>query len=102
MAKFEKAKKIVIKALPLRTHVDLSADDVQPARDYIREFWKKLERYHPVDDESLIGLPKPYLVPAFEENHAFDFNELYYWDSYFMVQGMYDAEHEELVKGILE
>jgi len=100
--RFSKAKKLVTQALPLRRHAELSAADVATARSYIKEFWKKLERYHPTDDESLIGLPKPYLVPAFEENHAFDFNEMYYWDSYFMVQGMYDAEHEELVKGILE
>ncbi len=102
MANLQKAKQLVAKALPLRAANDLTAEDVQAARDYIKEFWKKLERYHPVDDESLIGLPKPYLVPAFEEHHSFDFNELYYWDSYFMVQGMQDAEHKELVEGILE
>lgn len=102
MANLQKAKQFVAKALPLRGNNDLTADDVREARDYIKKFWTQLERYHPVDDESLIGLPKPYLVPAYEEGHAFDFNELYYWDSYFMVQGMQDAEHEELVKGILE
>lgn len=102
MARFDKAKQMMTKALPARKSNNLSPTDVQAARDYIRDFWLKLERSHPVDDESLIGLPKPYLVPAFEEGHAFDFNELYYWDSYFMVQGMLDSEHEELVKGILE
>lgn len=102
MANLQRAKQLVAKALPLRASNDLTAEDVQAARDYIKDFWKKLERYHPVDDESLIGLPKPYLVPAYEEKHAFDFNELYYWDSYFMVQGMQDAEHKELVEGILE
>ncbi len=80
----------------------LQPADVQIARDYIREFWNRLQRFHPADDESLLGLPKPYLVPSFDENAAFDYDELYYWDSFFMVQGMLDAEHEELVKGILE
>jgi alpha,alpha-trehalase len=102
MAKLEKAKQLVAKALPLKQSANLTADDVREARAYIKDFWKQLERFHPVDDESLIGLPKPYLVPAYEEGHAFDFNELYYWDSYFMVQGMQDAEHEQLVRGILE
>jgi alpha,alpha-trehalase len=102
MAKLDKAKQLVARALPLRTSTDLTAEDVREAREYITDFWKKLERYHPVDDESLIGLPKPYLVPAYEENHSFDFNELYYWDSYFMVQGVQDADHKELVEGILE
>lgn len=84
------------------SHGELSLGDVQPARDYIHGYWEKLIRFHPKDDESLIGLPKPYLVPAYEEGHEFDFNELYYWDSYFMVQGILDEEHKELILGIVE
>lgn len=80
----------------------LTADDVRPARDYIAAYWSKLERFHPKDDESLLGLPKPYLVPAYEEGHEFDFNEMYYWDSYFMAQGLFDEAHKELVLGMLE
>ncbi len=80
----------------------LSAGDVQPARDYIADYWEKLTRFHPKNDESLIGLPNPYLVPAHEEGHEFDFNELYYWDSYFMVQGLLDKTHQDLVQGILD
>lgn len=87
---------------PFRKNNDLKPEDVAAARAYIRDYWKKLERFHPEDDESLIGLPNKYLVPAFEEGHEFDFNEMYYWDSYFMVQGMMDAEHKELVVGSLE
>lgn len=72
------------------------------ARQYIIAYWPKLLRAHPKDDDSLLGVPKPYLVPAYEEGHEFDFNELYYWDSYFMIQGLLDSEHRELVEGILE
>jgi len=81
---------------------DLRPQDVEKARAYIADYWKKLERYHPKDDETLLGLPNPYLVPASEEGHSFDFNEMYYWDSYFMVQGMMDKEHQKLVEGVLE
>jgi len=80
----------------------LSAEDVAEARAYIKAYWSKLTRFHPKDDESLLGLPNKYLVPAYEEGHEFDFNELYYWDSYFMVQGMLDKDHKELVIGVLE
>jgi len=84
----------------------LSPSDVKVARQYIREYWPNLERNQTKDDDSLIGVPKPYLVPAYEAGHDFDFNEMYYWDSYFMVQGMLDADHHkqyrELVEGILE
>jgi alpha,alpha-trehalase len=85
-----------------RRQHDLSAEDVRAARDYIAAYWKKLERFHPKDDGSVLGMPKPYLVPAYEEGREFDFNELYYWDSYFMSQGLLDPEHRDLVVGILE
>ncbi len=83
-------------------HKQLTPADVQEARHYIAKYWPKLTRYHPHDNENLIGLPKPYLVPAHEQGHEFDFNELYYWDSYFMVQGMLNETNKELVLGILD
>ena len=98
----EKAKHAAKKVLPLPKERVLTAHDVHHARRYIEHYWTKLQRSHPKDDETLLGLPHPYLVPAFEEGHPFDFNEMYYWDSYFMVQGMMDEQHEQLVRGILE
>lgn len=98
----KKLKTTIKKLSPLGTHFDVQPDDVRPALRYIHDYWPKLERYHPKDDESLLGLPNKYLVPAYDEGHEFDFNEMYYWDSYFMVQGMMDAEHKDLVVGILE
>jgi alpha,alpha-trehalase len=97
-----KAKTVVRLILPGHKHNELSKSDVHAARHYIAHYWKRLERFHPKDDETLFGLPKPYLVPAYEEGHSFDFNELYYWDSYFMVQGLLDEDHKKLVMGILE
>lgn len=94
--------KSLVKAIFGSQDYELTADDVRQARQYIAKYWQKLERFHPNDDETLLGLPKPYLVPAYEEGHAFDFNEMYYWDSYFMVQGLLDKNNKELVMGILE
>lgn len=102
----QKAKQIATESkhrfMPLKRTKDLSPDDVKVARDYIKAYWPKLERYNPKDTDSLIGVPKPYLVPSYAEGHEFDYNELYYWDSYFMIQGLLDEEHKELVMGILE
>jgi alpha,alpha-trehalase len=90
------------KLLP-RKRTDLLPEDVQAARDYIRAFWHQLQRFHPKDDESLLGLPKPYLVPSYDEHASFDYDEMYYWDSFFMVQGMLGSrENPELVQGVLE
>jgi alpha,alpha-trehalase len=104
MPPFDKAKKMVSDRLQLsfRPDKELSATDVQEARKYIAEYWKHTHRFHPKDDESLLGLPNPYLVPSYSEKAGFDYNELYYWDSYFMVQGLLDEEHQALVIGILE
>lgn len=99
----ERAKQAALLVLPGRKPTQgLRPGDVEHAREYIAKYWKQLERTHTKDDETLLGLPKPYLVPAYEEGHSFDFNELYYWDSYFMVQGLQDEAHKKLVMGILE
>lgn len=84
-------------------HKDLTLQDVAPAREYIENFWVNLERYEPGDSESFIGLPHPYLIPAHNAESSFNFNEMYYWDSYFMVQGLLaDPKHKKLVMGILQ
>ncbi len=85
-----------------RRHIALTPTDVQAARDYIRDYWPHLERFHPKDEESLLGLPKPYLAPSYQEGVGFDYDELYYWDSYFMVQGLLDQTHKDLVLGVLD
>lgn len=101
-----RGKDKIPRIIPFKQERELTAQDVAAARKYLWDYWPKLERYHPKDDESLIGLPKPFLVPSYAEGHEFDYNELYYWDSYFMVQGMLDPKqgdkHKELVMGVLE
>ncbi len=101
MSPFEKAKTYVTGTIRHKS-VSLSQHDVQPARDYIKDYWSHLVRNHPHDQGSLIGLPHPYLVPSYAEGVEFDYDELYYWDSYFMVQGLWDAEHKDLITGILD
>ncbi len=99
----EKAAQKTKTLLRFRSDYVLSVEDVTPARAYIKDYWNNLRRFHPRDDESLLGLSKPYLVPSFDEHASFDYDELYYWDSYFMVQGMLrGTDDKELVLGILE
>src|ERR1700740_2057072 len=100
---FDDTREFILQNVGLyfRVGKDLKASDVEDARKYVENFWEKVKRYHPKDDESLLGLPKPYLVPSYRAKTGFDYNELYYWDSYFMVQGMLDSEHQDLVIGIL-
>lgn len=88
--------------LPKRSYKELNQEDVAAARDYIKKYWPKLTRANFKDSESLIGLPNPYLVPSHAEGHEFDYDEMFYWDSYFIAQGLLDEAHKDLVMGMLD
>ncbi len=81
---------------------NLSSRDVAAARQHIAHYWDHLTRFNPKQESTLIALPKPYIVPAYEPGREFDFPEQYYWDSYFITQGLLDARHKDLVLGMLE
>jgi alpha,alpha-trehalase len=81
---------------------ELDTRDVLEARKYITSYWKHLKRFNPKQDSTLIALPKPYVVPAYEPGREFDFPEQYYWDSYFISQGLLDNKHKDVVMGMLE
>ncbi len=101
MARLEKAKIYVTDALHHKQR-PIMPRDVEAARAYIKEYWNHLVRSNPKDEASLIGLPYPYLVPSYAEGHEFDYDELFYWDSYFMVQALWDDAHKNLITGILD
>lgn len=93
---------VLTKVNLVRRQTVLDDHKLQAAREFIDGYWPKLTRNLPIDQDTLVGLPKPYLVPAYDELAPFNFNEMYYWDSYFMVQGLLTPGHTELVSGILE
>jgi alpha,alpha-trehalase len=66
--------------------------------EHIESYWHRLIRSTPQDEGTLIGLPRPYLVPS--ENAIF--RELFYWDSYFTAFGVLDSPLEGLVVDITE
>ncbi len=65
---------------------------------YINNFWPQLTRFVPIDQQTLIGLPRPYIVPGVGSM----FQEMYYWDSYFAAIGLIGTEHEQLVLDMTE
>ncbi len=65
-------------------------------QEHIKKLWKHLTVSNTEDSGTLIGLPKPYIVPGGR------FSEFFYWDSYFVMLGL-EAHHEtELMKNIVE
>src|SRR5947207_1581211 len=73
----------------------------RPVLEYIAGFWDRLIRFHPHDTGTLVGLPRPYLVPATDPARPL-FQEMYYWDSYFTALGLVGTAHEWLVFDMAE
>lgn len=64
----------------------------QDVREHIDDLWKVLER-KPADQRpysSRLALPHPYVVPGGR------FNEIFYWDSYFTMQGLEESGRHDL------
>ena len=59
-------------------------EDVKRVRAFIRENLPKTVRCNTEDNGIYFGLPKPYSVPAIKGM----FQEMYYWDTYFMNAGL--------------
>ena len=64
----------------------------QKELNYIDRYWKKIVRKNLKDTNTHIGLPHRFVVP----NHNM-FPEMYYWDSYFVIQGLIAAKKYSLV-----
>lgn len=72
--------------------------DYTATLSYITAYWPRIIRHNPRGHGTLIGLPRPYLVPS----DGAMFQEMYYWDSYFTMLGVLETEHEHLVIDIVE
>src|SRR3989338_10774241 len=80
----------------------LDSASIRKAMAYIDGLWKKLERYNPHDDGTLVGLPNPYIVPSMSRKKGFSFQEQYYWDSYFIILGLIRDDQIDLARGMVE
>ena len=65
---------------------------------HLDELWNVLQRQADVkvNYSSLLPLPKPYIVPGGR------FREIYYWDSYFTMQGLAASNRYDLIENMLD
>jgi alpha,alpha-trehalase len=84
--------------VPREAAVGAPSDTTQSMEDHVRALWPQLTRAaDPVDPQSTrIPLPGPYVVPGGR------FREVYYWDSYFTMQGLVASGRLDLVKDMLD
>lgn len=64
------------------------------AEQFIHENWHTCIRENKEDNDTLLGLPYPYIVPS----PAGKFQEMYYWDTFFTCKGLLLSGRQELVK----
>lgn len=86
----------------LYSDIHLNDSSIAQALNYIEDRWDSLERYNPDDKGTLVGLPYPYIVPSAHSGSGFSFDEMYYWDSFFIAQALLMTNKEDLASGMLE
>ena len=83
----------------MNTNVDYSpAKFKENVHEYIVRNIKKCVRFEPKDQDTLIGLPYPYLVPSISDA----FQEMYYWDTYFACKGLLLENETDIAKNCAE
>ncbi|MBE2183721.1 MAG: alpha,alpha-trehalase [Anaerolineae bacterium] len=66
--------------------------------EHIQATWPSLIRENKTDSGTLIGLPYPYVVPSAKTM----FQEMYYWDSYFISVGLLGSGYEHHIVHMAE
>ena len=84
--------------LPAQAGAEYHSVASQTMVEHIKALWPVLTRAHDSADarSSRIPLPESYVVPGGR------FREVYYWDSYFTMQGLVRSGRTDLVKDMLD
>jgi len=72
------------------------------ALNYIEQLWPQLIRSVLQDTGTLIGLPRPFPVPRASPTGSGMFQEMYYWDSYFISLGLTDTPHAQVIVNVAD
>jgi alpha,alpha-trehalase len=81
--------------LPREITSDFKSDIHQSLDQHIRQLWPVLTRQPGDQKSSLIALPHPFIVPGGR------FREIYYWDSYFTMLGLYLHGHVDMIENMV-
>ena len=83
--------------LPVTPTSGFEADTTRTTEEHINALWSYLKRdADSIENGSRIALPNAYIVPGGR------FQEVYYWDSYFILLGLKEAGEIDLIENILD
>lgn len=82
--------------LPIAYATDFTSDPDRPVEAHIELLWDILTRQpDEADNSTLIPMPEAYVVPGGR------FGEIYYWDSYFTMQGLVVSGRTDLIESMV-
>ena len=82
--------------LPEKKTVTYESKKDRPVEENIRALWDELTRKPVKEESTLINLPFVYIVPGGR------FREIYYWDSYFTMQGLKEHGRVDLIESMID
>jgi alpha,alpha-trehalase len=84
--------------IPKPTASGFVSDTTKSLAEHIESLWPVLTRSRDkqVKGSTLISLPYPYVVPGGQ------LEEMYYWDSYFIMLGLKESGNTEMIKKMLD
>lgn len=89
-------KKFVSQYFSFNENVETESRETLSIDKHIEKLWDELSRKASENKGTLIGLPKPYLVPGGR------FDEFFYWDSYFVMLGLQVSGRISQMKDIID
>jgi alpha,alpha-trehalase len=95
---FDLARFVAAHFDPPTSHAATAVPPGLPLRDHIDALWPLLSRdsRQPPPHSSELALPRPYVVPGGR------FRELYYWESYFTLLGLYAGGQQQRARDMLD
>jgi alpha,alpha-trehalase len=85
-----------------KTAPHVHKQDVTATLQYINDYWNELTYSNKKDNGTLIGLPNSYIIPSAQPEASFNFEEQYYWDTFFILLGLDETAHKKLARGMIE
>ena len=81
---------------PVSFKTDFVSVKGRPIKEHIEKLWDFLTRQPEESHNSLVPLPRPYIVPGGR------FREIYYWDSYFTMLGLQVSRRIDLIQNMID